>query len=194
MARGLVQPRRSAFLPRRVVLECQIPSSGCASRPASWEAARGYAREPAANVNGLTFRRISDPGFAPNPKSPVASFDDFVGGGDQRRRNGEAEGFGGLQIDDQLETRLLLDRQLAGLGAFQDLVRWKPSFVMPGLVPGIHVLTASQQAKTSRSILLFEHDLRANASRLSRGKTGTHPRIKSEGMLFRIMLQRLRNR
>jgi len=35
---------------------------------------------------------------------------------------------------------------------------------------------------------LFEHDLRANASRLSRGKTGTHPRIKSEGMLFRIML------
>ena len=25
-------------------------------------------------------------------------------------------------------------------------------------------------------------------SRLSRGKTGTHPRIKSEGMLFRIML------
>jgi hypothetical protein len=30
---------------------------------------------------------------------------------------------------------------------------------------------------------------RANASRLSRGKTGTHPRIKSEGKLFRIMLQ-----
>src|SRR5258705_12098320 len=26
-----------------------------------------------------------------------------------------------------------------------------------------------------RSIFLFEHDLRANASRLSRGKTGTHP-------------------
>jgi hypothetical protein len=28
---------------------------------------------------------------------------------------------------------------------------------------------------SSRSIFLFEHDLRANASRLSRGKTGTHP-------------------
>jgi hypothetical protein len=37
--------------------------------------------------------------------------------------------------------------------------------------------------------LLFEHDLRANASRLSRGKTGTHPRVKPEGMLFRIMLK-----
>ena len=79
-----------------------------------------------------------------NPKSPVASFDDFVGRGDQRRRNGEAEGFGGLEVDDQFETR----RLFAGLGAFQDLVRWKQSFVMPGLVPGIHVLAASQQAKT----------------------------------------------
>ena len=116
--------------------------------PQAGVTAKGYAREPAANVNGLTFRRISDPGFVSNPKSPAASFDDFVGRGDQRRRNGEAEGFGGLEVDDQLETRRLLDRQFAGLGAFQDLVRWKPSFVMPGLVPGIHGLTASQQAKT----------------------------------------------
>jgi hypothetical protein len=44
------------FLPRRVVRECQIPSSGCASGPASWEAAKGYARKRAANVNGLTLR------------------------------------------------------------------------------------------------------------------------------------------
>ena len=79
-------------------------------------------------MNGLTFRRISDPGFVPNLKSSLASLDDFVGRGHQRGRNGEAEGFGGLEVDDQFETR----RQLAGLGAFQDLVRWKPSFVMPG--------------------------------------------------------------
>ena len=37
-------------------------------------------------------------------------------------------------------------------------------------------------------IPLMEHDLRANASRLSRGKTGSHPRIKSEGVLLRMML------
>jgi hypothetical protein len=38
---------------------------------------------------------------------------------------------------------------------------------------------------SSRSIFLFEHDLRANAfSRLSRGKTGVHPRVKPEGRLF----------
>jgi hypothetical protein len=58
----------------------------------------------------------------PNPKSPAASFDDFVGRGDQRRRNGEAEGFGGLEVDGQLETRRLLDRQIAGLRTLQDLV------------------------------------------------------------------------
>jgi hypothetical protein len=44
------------------------------------------------------------------------------------------------------------------------------------------------QAALCPEIFLFEHDLRANATRLSRGKTGFHPRIKSEGMLFRIML------
>src|SRR6266404_7654894 len=31
-----------------------------------------------------------------------------------------------------------------------------------------------QDESSSRSSLLFEHDLRANASRLSRGKTGIH--------------------
>jgi hypothetical protein len=46
---------------------------------------------------------------------------------------------------------------------------------------------------SSSSIFLFEHDLRANAARLSRGKTGIHPRIKSEGMLFRIMLPGMNN-
>jgi hypothetical protein len=57
-----------------------------------------------------------------NPESPVASLDDFVGRGHQRRQNGEAEGFGGLEVNDQLETRRLIDRQIAGLCAFQDLV------------------------------------------------------------------------
>src|SRR5882762_3524960 len=36
---------------------------------------------------------------------------------------------------------------------------------------------------SSRSIFLLEHDLRANASRLSRGKTGTHP-ASSAGQAF----------
>ena len=55
-------------------------------------------------------------------RKSAASLDDFVGGGEQRRRDGEAEGFGGLEVDDQFETRRLLDRQIAGSCTFQDLV------------------------------------------------------------------------
>ena len=48
----------------------------------------------------------------------VTSVDYFVGCGQQRRWNGEVEGFSGLQIYDQLETRRLFDRQITGLCAF----------------------------------------------------------------------------
>jgi hypothetical protein len=67
--------------------------------------AKGYARRRTANVNGLTFRRISDPGFVPTPKSPAASFDDLVGRGHQRRRSGEAEDLRGLQDAAALASR-----------------------------------------------------------------------------------------
>ena len=38
------------------------------------------------------------------------------------RRNRQADLLGGFQIDDQLELRRLLDGQIGGLGAFQNLV------------------------------------------------------------------------
>src|SRR6267142_5901456 len=40
----------------------------------------------------------------------------------QRGWDREADGFGGLEVDDQLEFRRLLDRQVAGPGALEDLV------------------------------------------------------------------------
>src|SRR5262245_36565036 len=40
----------------------------------------------------------------------------------QRRRDGQSESLGGLQVDDQLELRRLLDGKLARLGALEDLV------------------------------------------------------------------------
>ena len=56
-------------------------------------------------------------------KNPVPSFDDLVGAGEDRLQNSEAERLGRLEIDDQLEFRRLLDRQIGGLGALEDFPR-----------------------------------------------------------------------
>jgi hypothetical protein len=40
----------------------------------------------------------------------------------QRLRDRQAQGFGGLEVDDQLELGGLLDREIGGLGALEDLV------------------------------------------------------------------------
>jgi hypothetical protein len=49
--------------------------------------------------------------------------DDLIRPRQQRRREREAECLGGLQINDELELRRLLDWKVGGLGAFQNLVR-----------------------------------------------------------------------
>src|SRR5471032_1897460 len=51
-----------------------------------------------------------------------ASFDRLVGANEQRGRHGEAERFGSLHIDHQLEFGRLLYRQIGRLGAFEDLI------------------------------------------------------------------------
>jgi hypothetical protein len=48
-------------------------------------------------------------------------FDDLVGAGEDRWRHGQPERFGGLEIDDQLEVGRLVDGQIGGLGAVEDL-------------------------------------------------------------------------
>ena len=39
----------------------------------------------------------------------------------ERRRDGQAEGLGGLEINDHVELARVLDREVGGFGAFQDL-------------------------------------------------------------------------
>src|SRR5213078_1651488 len=53
----------------------------------------------------------------------AALLDNLVGAYQQRMRHSEAERFGGLQVDDQLEGRRPLDRHLGGLLALEDLCR-----------------------------------------------------------------------
>jgi hypothetical protein len=50
------------------------------------------------------------------------SADDLVGLEEEGRGNGQAQRLGGLQVDDQLEGRELLHREVGGLRAFQDSI------------------------------------------------------------------------
>src|SRR5215468_103820 len=54
----------------------------------------------------------------------LASFllDDLVGPHQESLRNGDAEGLGGLAVDDQLDLGRQLDRHVRGLGALEHLV------------------------------------------------------------------------
>src|SRR5438445_455253 len=53
---------------------------------------------------------------------PRRSLDDLVGPSEDRWRHGEAERLGGVEVDDQLERRGLLDRKIGRLGALEDPV------------------------------------------------------------------------
>ncbi len=56
------------------------------------------------------------------PQQTASLFDHLVGADEQRGRHGEAERFGRLHVDHELDLGRLLYRQVGRLGAFEDLV------------------------------------------------------------------------
>ena len=64
------------------------------------------------------------------PKADISQlFDYFVSGCEQGLWNGQAEQFGGLEIDDQLEFCRLLDRMIGWLGSSQNAVNLRRCFL-----------------------------------------------------------------
>src|ERR1019366_9459189 len=60
--------------------------------------------------------------FRAKPGSRGTSFNDLGRNGEEGGWPGNAEFFGGLQIDNQIKSGGQLDRQIAGFGAAQNLV------------------------------------------------------------------------
>ena len=66
--------------------------------------------------------------------------DHLIGAPQQRKRKGEAERSGGLEIDEQLDLGRLLDRQIRRLGARKNPAGLDPALMAPiaGAAPGAH--------------------------------------------------------
>ena len=56
------------------------------------------------------------------PQQTASSFDHLVGARDKRHRRGEAEHFGGLEVDDKLEFGRLLHRKVGRMLALEDTI------------------------------------------------------------------------
>ena len=57
-----------------------------------------------------------------NDELALASFDHLISAGEERWRDRDAESFGGLEIDHELEGRWLFHGQVGGTFAFEEAV------------------------------------------------------------------------
>src|SRR5260370_19953886 len=82
----------------------------------------------AALIKGAHYRNDALCQSRPNAaQQNPCLFDQLVSAGEQRRRHGEPERLRGLEIDDQLDLRDLLDRQIGRLLALEYSAGIKPA-------------------------------------------------------------------
>src|SRR6476646_2292459 len=88
---------------------------------------RSATRSPIAPAPGpegaaykVTVRGLSTIKRARLASVVIALLDDLVGASEDRLRHGKAERLGSLEVDDQLENRRLLHRQIGRFGTGQD--------------------------------------------------------------------------
>src|SRR5882724_11895174 len=87
-------------------------------------------------------RRVAPPPCL-RGKRAGRSLNDFIRPPQERRRDRQAKGLRGLEVDNQLELGGLLNGQVARFGAFEDLVR------VAGYAPGLDELVGAIGHKTS---------------------------------------------
>src|SRR5262245_7486174 len=130
--------------------------AGC--RGVGWMPANTRVRNgPCMDVTTCFCRRMVVSKTTYNAQLPAPSsrflLDDLVGAGEQRRRHLQAERLGGPQVDRQFEFRRLLDWQVRGLRALQDLVCVEGS--APEQVG--HACSIGDQAASRHDLLGCEH-------------------------------------
>ena len=73
----------------------------------------------------------SEPGPKCVSEAASPSFDHLVSAGEERSRHVEAERLGSLEIDEQLNFRCLLDREIRRIGARKDPAGMDPTLIAP---------------------------------------------------------------
>src|SRR5215510_5348603 len=105
-----------SFPPSRVPTSSVSRADSQAQSPPSWSSLSDHRQHCSPQV------RSPDNAAPSPPNGATALFNDLIRPQQQRRRDGEAERFGGLEVDDELELRWLLDGKTSRLRALQDLV------------------------------------------------------------------------